>query len=198
MVDPSDVDLQRILWHDQDGNVNHYQLLTVTYGVNCAPYLALRVLKQLAHDEAGRFPRAARIVAESSYVDDILYGADDVATARQLRNELIGLTEAGGFRLRKWSSSHPDVIDDLSEDLRLRPKWKDFSAEQPVKTLGVVWDPASDELRYKLPQALKPTGTTKRTALSVIARLFDPLGWVSPVLIVAKIMFQDMWRDELE
>ena len=92
------------------------------------------------------------------YVDDILYEADDVATARQLRDEIIGLTDAGGFRLRKWSSSHPDVIDDLPEDLRLRPKWKDFSAKQPVKTLGVAWDPSSDELRYKLPQTFKGRG----------------------------------------
>ena len=198
MVDPNDVDLQRILWHDQDRNVNHYQLLTVTYGVNCAPYLALRVLNQLAHDEAGRFPRAARIITESSYVDDILYGANDVTTARQLRNELIGLTEAGGFRLRKWSSSHPDVIDDLPEDLHLRSKWKVFSAEQPVKTLVVVWDSASGQLRYKLPQALKPTGTTKKNALAVFARLFYPLRWVSPVIIIAKMMLQDMWRDKLE
>ena len=192
LVDLSHVDLQRILWQGQDGSVSHYQLLTVTYGVNCAPYLALRVLKQLAHDEAKSFPRAARIITDSSYVDDILYGADDVATARQLRDELIGLTEAGGFRLRKWSSSHPHVLDDLPETVCLRPEWRDFSAEQPVKTLGVAWDPSKDEIRYRSPQSVSPAATTKRTVLSVIARFFDPLGWVSPIIIVAKILLQDM------
>ena len=122
LVDPADIDLQRILWLRPDGRETHYQLLTVTYGVSCAPYLALRVIRQLAHDESERFPRAAQIILSSSYVDDILYGADDISTARQLRDELIGLTRAGGFRLHKWSSSHPQVLDDLHPDLRLRPE----------------------------------------------------------------------------
>ena len=31
-------------------SVRHYQLCTVTYGTVCAPFLAVRVLEQLAHD----------------------------------------------------------------------------------------------------------------------------------------------------
>ena len=143
------------------------------------------------------FPRAARIITDCSYVDDILYGADDVATARQLRDELIGLTEAGGFRLRKWSSSHPHVLDDLPKTVRLRPEWRDFSAEQPVKTLGVAWDPSKDEIRYRSSKSVSPAATTKRTVLSVIARFFDPLGWISPIIIVTKILLQDIWRNKL-
>ncbi|KAG8233059.1 hypothetical protein J437_LFUL018480 [Ladona fulva] len=34
---------------------------------------------------------------------------------------------------------------------------------------------------------------TKRTILFQITKLFDPLGWLSPVLITAKILLQNSW-----
>jgi len=35
---------------------------------------------------------------------------------------------------------------------------------------------------------------TKRSILSIIARLFDPLGWSTPVTIAAKIFLQKLWQ----
>ena len=68
--------------------------------MNCAPYLALRTLKQLVADEGGRFPAAADTLTHSTYVDDVLMGAPDVPSALQLRNKLRELLNAGGFPLR--------------------------------------------------------------------------------------------------
>lgn len=43
-IDPRDLDYQRILWYaDGTTQLSEYNLLTVTYGMTCAPYLALRV-----------------------------------------------------------------------------------------------------------------------------------------------------------
>jgi len=41
---------QRIVWReDETIPIKHYELSTVTYGTSCAPFLAVRVLDQLAH-----------------------------------------------------------------------------------------------------------------------------------------------------
>ncbi|XP_029678572.1 uncharacterized protein LOC115244780 [Formica exsecta] len=45
LVDQKDIDYQRVLWQGDTDCPIDYQLLTVTYGMTCAPYLALRVLK---------------------------------------------------------------------------------------------------------------------------------------------------------
>ncbi|XP_036340374.1 uncharacterized protein LOC118749683 [Rhagoletis pomonella] len=50
------------------------ELKTVTFGVNCAPYLAIRMLYQLAQDCQDEFPLANNILLRETYVDDILSG----------------------------------------------------------------------------------------------------------------------------
>lgn len=78
LVDPRDVNYQRILWRaSMSEPLIDYQLLTVTYGMFCAPFLALRVLKQLVIDEGQQFPLAVQILSENIYVDDLLFGADN-------------------------------------------------------------------------------------------------------------------------
>ena len=61
LVDPRDCNYQRILWCSPDNRVVAYRLLTVTYGLACAPYLANNVIRQLARDERDRFPLAKGI-----------------------------------------------------------------------------------------------------------------------------------------
>ncbi|XP_065354490.1 uncharacterized protein LOC135948964 [Calliphora vicina] len=39
---------------------------------------------------------------------------------------------------------------------------------------------------------------TKRTVLSDIARLFDPAGWLAPKIVVAKMIMQQIWKDQIE
>lgn len=55
-VHPEDQDLQRIFWFGQDQQRLSYRLTTVTYGLNCAPFLVLRTLQQLVEDEGSRYP----------------------------------------------------------------------------------------------------------------------------------------------
>ncbi|KAG5864624.1 hypothetical protein JTB14_001350 [Gonioctena quinquepunctata] len=98
-------------------NINSadYTLLTVVYGVSSSPYLALKVLLQLAEDEGKAYPLAAENIRHSSYVDDFVGGASTFEEARVLITELIALMKLGGFELRKWSSNEPSLLSDLPD-----------------------------------------------------------------------------------
>ena len=39
---------------------------------------------------------------------------------------------------------------------------------------------------------------TKRLIVSVIAKLYDPLGWLTPVVIAAKCLMQQLWFQKLQ
>lgn len=90
-VHPDDMDLQRILWRsDPAAEVQDYRLST---GIALAPYLAIRMLLQLAQNEGSRYPLGADALQFNTYVDDILAGASSLESAldvkRQCRSSLI-------------------------------------------------------------------------------------------------------------
>ncbi|XP_068149425.1 uncharacterized protein [Drosophila tropicalis] len=68
---------------------NLFKLTTVTYGTACAPFLAVRVLEQLAADHEYEFPRAARILLDDVYVDDVLTGAMNEQELLDIKEELV-------------------------------------------------------------------------------------------------------------
>ena len=59
------------------------------------------MLQQLAIDEGNIYPRAAEIIRRSTYVDDILFGDDDIANALEVKDELVCLTASGCFKIRE-------------------------------------------------------------------------------------------------
>lgn len=75
LVDEKDQDYQRIIFRRTPSSlIQDFKLKTVTFGVNCAPYLAIRTLHQLAEDLKSSFPLAHNILLRETYVDDVLSG----------------------------------------------------------------------------------------------------------------------------
>ena len=62
-----------------------------------------------------------------------------------------------------------------------------------IKTVGVKWDQEGDAFSFKVNLASNPA-ITKRELLSEIAKIFDPLGLASTVIITAKMLFQALWQ----
>ncbi|XP_011859856.1 PREDICTED: uncharacterized protein LOC105557272 [Vollenhovia emeryi] len=192
-IHPDDWDLQRILWQERHSQPIAYQLTTVTYGLNCAPFLALRTIQQLVSDKGYRFPLTIVPMSKGRYVDDIFGGADTISEAKDIVRDVIQLCEAGGFPLQKWNSNC----------LELLPKSNNGSSStveiEPThfKILGLIWKPNTDTFHFTA--ATSPiTVFTKRTIASDIAKLYDPLGLIAPILIRAKILLQELWLLKVE
>ncbi|XP_029178450.1 uncharacterized protein LOC114946190 [Nylanderia fulva] len=106
--------------------------------------------------------------------------------ARELQNQLVAILREGGFALSKWASNDPSLCIRTGQEECVLP------AGEVVSALGIRWDPAADTLTLKVTLPSDHKAVTKRVALSEVARLFDPLGWVAPVLIFGKIFIQDL------
>lgn len=194
LVNEADHDLQRILWRsDSSKEFIDFRLCTVTYGTACAPYLAIRVLKQLAADEKERYPNASRVLDRDCYVDDILSGADDVSTVLLLQTELIQLLNCGKFTLKKCSANIPQLLDHLPDEYK-ESSSIEIADDSAIKTLGLYWSPVTDTFGYNVDiKGTSSNSQTKRILLSAICQLFDPIGWLAPVIITGKILFQGLW-----
>ncbi|XP_052749335.1 uncharacterized protein LOC113519502 [Galleria mellonella] len=195
LINPKDRPYQLIFWRESpDMPLQLYQLNTVTYGMKSSPYLAIRTLRQLAEDEESRFPAAARLLRTSVYMDDILGGADTLEEAQNLKRDLTGLLKLGGFDLSKWTSNTAELLRNISEEDLEKPRIFVDNADGPsfIKILGIQWDPSNDSFSYHT-KLNDNVICTKRFILSTVARTFDPLGWISPIILQGKILMQRLW-----
>ncbi|XP_076544524.1 uncharacterized protein LOC143305338 [Osmia lignaria lignaria] len=193
-VHPEDWSLQQILWLDDTQKGTQYQLTTVTYGTKAAPYLAVRTLLQLADDERSKYPLAVGPIKNGRYVDDIFGGADTAEQQQDVACQLTQLCQAGGFPLAKWHSTSKSLLEDLAIDQKNAAISFD---DCTTKILGIKWIPHQDTFNFSTISATQRTQFMKRLILSEVAQLFDPLGFVAPVIIRAKILIQELWLQEL-
>lgn len=64
-----------------------------------------------------------------------------------------------------------------------------------VKVLGMSWNTHSDEIIFSFPDLSKYARSlplTKRSVLKVRAKIYDPMGFLSPLTVKTKIIFQEL------
>lgn len=198
LVTEKDADFQRIVWRANEAeDLQEYRLLRVTFGTAPAPYLAVRTLHQVADDEGSNKPQAVRAIKTNCFMDDWLDGADTVDEAMSLAKDVTDILKKGGFQLTKWSSNNLTFMRSIPEDKRSAKAHIDMNLNGTVKALGVVWDLSSDTFRYHLSLPTRDDVMTKRAILSDIQKLFDPLGWIAPSTVMAKILMQKLWLEKI-
>ena len=85
------------------------------------------------------------------------------------------------------NTSHKEIFDKENE-----------IDQDSVKVLGVRWSPETDEFQFDGTEVSEDIVVTKRVVLSVLARTFDPLGFIAPVIMSGKILFQQLWKLGIE
>ena len=200
LLSPSDRQFHRFLWRPKlDQPVREFCMNRVTFGVASSPYLAVRTLQQTASDFGQDFPVAKWHVNHSFYVDDLLGGSDSIEVSLKLFSELTEMLSKGGFTLKKFRSSSVEVLSEIPEEL-IEPMPSqdlvDLHSTSYPKALGVAWNSKEDTMStdVQLPVDFK---STKRGIIADVARTFDVLGWIAPVILPMKVLFQQLWELKL-
>ncbi|XP_036346632.1 uncharacterized protein LOC118755947, partial [Rhagoletis pomonella] len=196
LLNPDQTKYQRIVFRKSSSEpINLYELNTVTFGVNCAPYLAIRTLLQLADDVESLYPVASDILKKCMYVDDVLAGGHTIESTIKAKDEVSMVLQSAGFPLRKWTSNCEKILEGLPKSHLLNEDFLDFEDTSTVKALGIRWNAHSDKFYFTAKPLETEVRFTKRAILSAIAKLFDPLGWLAPFVVTAKIIMQDIWLE---
>ena len=130
------------LWRDFDTSrePDVYEFQQLLFGNTASPFFSWYVLQTHAKTHASYFPEAAGTVEDWMYVDDALDSCETVESAQHLRRQLPALLVMAGFKLRKWSSSEPVVIEDVLKEDRLSTLELGKDILPKTKTLGVMWE----------------------------------------------------------
>ncbi|XP_059608215.1 uncharacterized protein LOC132256052 [Phlebotomus argentipes] len=194
-LDSADANFQRLVYRSSPHEpLRDYRIPRVCFGVASSPFLATRALIQLANDHEKEFPQAAAALRTNFYVDDLLVSTSTYSEAERLQSQLVELLLRGGFTLTKWSSNSHRLCRQPDQDAMPDAV---TVGESVTSTLGMIWNSSSDDFRYTSPMDISEDISTKRHMASGVAKFFDPVGLMGPVIVEAKIMLQDMHRMKL-
>ncbi|KAI2645663.1 Cold shock protein 1 [Labeo rohita] len=199
-VPAEDSDLLRFLWWskgDLSKDLEEFRMVVHLFGASSSPRCSNYALKKCADDHGAMFnQRTVEVVQNHFYVDDCLFSVPTESDAIQLYKELKAMCAKGGFHLTKWMSNSRVVLNVIPEEDRVKEvKNLDLNHDMlPVeRVLGVQWCAESDTFKFKI--VVKERPFTRRGILSVISAIYDPLGFLAPVVLSAKRILQDLCRE---
>ena len=223
-----DRDVLRFLWVNDIAKyppeICTLRFARVVFGVSSSPFLLNATIKYHLEQCLDSYPDLVPNMIESTYVDDIVTGASSEDEAFRLYSEAKDLFRCGGFNLRKFltnsqqlqrrsndaESTHISKATRPGED---NPSYLDetyvkatlgnLQQSQPEKSkiLGVRWNPYSDRLVFDVTKIARLAGSlepTKRNVVSTIGKFYDPLGFLAPVIIRFKVLFQKLCEQRVE
>ncbi|XP_029347204.1 uncharacterized protein LOC100569539 [Acyrthosiphon pisum] len=195
-ISPEDCDLQRICYRESPAEpLKDYRLLTVTYGTRAASFLATRCLLELSYNVKNH--AVQRVIQEDFYVDDLLSGGQDETECYELFQNLSNELDKAGLPLRKWCSNSKSIMSKMLVPERDPTYLLSINEEDTVSTLGLTWQPSNDCFKFIFKDLSRPFHMTKRTLLSNINSVYDPVGFLTPALIRGKMFMQQLWSSKL-
>ena len=184
-----DRDFTKFLWpkdpHQENSPLEVYRFKSVLFGSCSSPFLLCTTL-QHHFDKAG-----CPELGSAFYMDNLQITTATEEEAVALYNKANKECLAANMPLQSWntnSSKLQTLIKEAASDTEM-------VTNQNV--LGLVWDVNGDRLGFH--QSHYPNQVlTKRTLLSQVSLLFDPLGIINPISIRGRILIQEAWREKLD
>ena len=201
-VSPQDTHALSFLWWpggDFSKKPEDHQMLVHLFGARSSPSYSSFSLKKTAEDNRKYFSaNTIDTVNRNFYVDDCLKSVASKDEAVQLVDQLPALLRRGGFRLTKWLSNRREVLASVPKSDRA-PSVKSLNLDLeklPIdRALGMQWDTEQDTFSFRTIRDV--TANTRRSILSVMSSLYDPLGLAAPMILPAKLLLQELCREDL-
>ena len=174
-----------------------YQYTRHIFGAKDSLTCANYALQRTARDNVNQYPEATKAVLENFYMDDYLDSVESPERALKRSKDLLqDLLHLGGFKLSKFISNVPNLADRIDGSPQsTEPKVIASSKDDSSHVLGLKWDHNSDTLVVSRGTSITVTKSlTQRLVLSLVSKVFDPIGLVAPFTVGAGLLLKDIWR----
>lgn len=201
-----DEQCQRFLFRDGDTDLDPklaiYIFQAMMFGPTCSPSMSQFVKNHHAEKFREKFPKAYEVITKYTYVDDSSDSQPTVEDALESALGCIQIYKEGGFDLVGFQSNSLELLKRLpQENVKQDIVDCDFDSEADhiTKILGLHWSTKSDEFLFKLRtdenlKKLLNDDVTKRMLLSLVMKIFDPLGFLQLITIRGRHLIQDIWK----
>ena len=193
VLQEQDRDATRFLWFKDKGNpdvteenIQEYRFARVPFGIIASPFLLGATLQyHLAKDNS----EVSQKILENLYVDNVIIAAKDKEEAEHAYKEANRMFGEASMQLRQWACS----------DKAVHEKFQDREEGPDIKIMGLKWNKDTDKLAIAMPGMTSvDRKLSKRAVVQMVAKLYDPLGLLSPVLLPFKLFIQSLWKKKLK
>ena len=188
-------DALRFFWRSpsQDKTVI-YRFTRALFGLTCSPFLLGGVISHHLKSWELEYPDVVKEIWDGLYVDDLMVGGSNVEEVAEKKATTTEVFEDATFALHKWHSNREELENDnaksTSDEGPTYAKQQLGSNSSEAKLLGLPWDKNEDTLSVTVGK--EKSASTKRGVLSALAKIYDPLGIVSPTTLQGKIMYREI------
>ncbi|XP_074030342.1 uncharacterized protein [Leptinotarsa decemlineata] len=199
---------QLFLWRGMERNQSPdvYEMKAMIFGAISSPSAAQFVKNKNAASFEDKYPGIVRAMEKQHYVDDYLDSCHTIDEAiDRIRNVIVVHKEAN-FDMVKWISNSNEVMQSIPENFRANSQVDvKLDSKMLERVLGISWSPTTDDFVFildlkKIPDEIchGEKVPTKREVLRTVMSVFDPLGFLAPLMINARILIQNIWRSHID
>ena len=222
-INEKNKDMVRFLWlkepNDPNSELVQLRFTRLVFGLRPSPAILSSTIRHHLETQKDADPQLIELLKKSLYVDDFVSGADNEMEACEVSSNAKLIMQKGAFNLRKWNTNSSNLKEMFSEEsspnsTNLKPVTEEDESyaktvtgtliktnNNIVKVLGSIWNTVSDTLEFNfldLVNEAKSLPPTKRSLLKISAKIFDPLGLLSPFTIQWKVLFQLLCNENVE
>ena len=196
---PGQRDYARFLWFDNVEKCNpeviKLRFTRVFFGSSPSQFLLNAVLRVHLNKYKNVDPAFVDLLLGHLYVDDLNCGVATVTEGMELYQKAKARFKEGNFNIRKWKTNNAVLqqMFDSKENVREVPK---EGKVKLYKVLGILWN-EKDEFVLNVKSyvsGIKTRAATKRNILKTVAGIFDSAGYILPLTVKMRMVFQSVWE----
>ena len=203
---PEDIHMQRFLWRNMNTDIKP-QVLAIrvnNFGVTSANCIATCALYKSADRFAEIYPLESAEIKDQTYIDDELIAAPSDGDIRIKTSRFDEICADAGMSNKGWTytGDKSDMNFVIGESLD----------DYIEKVLGLRWCSGTDHFTFQVVLQFKVNSVeveatcvaefmnmkqdiilTRRIVMSNVARIFDPVGLLVPIILQAKLLMRELW-----
>ena len=163
-----------------NGKEEHLRFARVPFGAEASPFMLGATLQHHFNEKPPELEDTVQALKENTCKDNLMKTGRGVEELKGFKWEATKILESARFPVYKWESYVPELD----------------SEDNPSKLLGLVWDKREDTLEIQA-QLQGEQVPTKRSILSQLSSIYDPLGIVSPTMVEGKRIYREVCDEKV-
>ena len=160
-----------------NGQEEYFRFTQVPFGAEASPFILGATLQHHYDQEPKGVGETVQTLRDNTYVDNLMKTGQGLGEMERFKSEATQILEQARFPVHKWESNHRELESD--------------GMTNPSKILGLNWDKENDTLELTMRRFTEEEPVTKRSILSHLSSIYDPLGMLSPTTVEGKRIYRE-------